>query len=325
MDRNQEVEIIRLRSLAFGRNSPDNPKIPAGLADNTDSLGMLWTRNLALDCALIVGRRNHPLSHHGKLPGMFRQRNGLEPMKAILRKVFLALAIMLALPVPADAGPVEDALTAAKRGDYATALRLWRPLAEQGDAVAEYFLGFMYREGYGVPQDYAEAVKWFRMAAEQGIADAQNNLGDFYKEGWGVRQDDAEAAKWYRKAAEQGNVNAQAILGAMYHKGRGVPQDYAEAFKWHRKAAEQGDAEAQLLVGFMYAYDGQGVPQDYAESVKWYRMAAEQGNAQGQFNLAAAQGNAGAQENRDIAAKRMTPDQIAEAQRMAREWLAKHQ
>jgi len=95
-------------------------------------------------------------------------------------------------------------LNAAKRGDYAAALKEWRPLAEQGDASAQFNLGLMYAEGQGVPQDHAEAVKWYRRAAEQGHAGAQNNLGGMYAEGKGVLQDHAEAVKWFRRAAEQG-------------------------------------------------------------------------------------------------------------------------
>ncbi len=80
-------------------------------------------------------------------------------MKAILQSGFLALAIM-GLAVPANAGPFEDGLAAYRRDDYATALKFWRPLAEQGDAQAQHNLGFMYANGQGVPQDNAEAVKW---------------------------------------------------------------------------------------------------------------------------------------------------------------------
>ena len=93
-------------------------------------------------------------------------------------------------------------------------------------------------------------------------------------------------------------------------KGRGVPQDYAEAVKWYRLAAEQGNATAQNNLGFMH-YEGRGVPQDDVQAHMW-------------FNLAAAQGNDNAVANRDIAAKKMTPAQIAEAQQLAREWIAAH-
>jgi TPR repeat protein len=190
--------------------------------------------------------------------------------------------------------------------DYAEAVKWYREDAEQGNANAQFNLGFMYSAGQGVPQDYTEAVKWFREAAEQGHAGAQNNLGFMYHAGQGVPQDDAEAVTWYRKAAEQGEAVAQISLGVMYANGRGVRQDHAEAFKWYRKAAEQGHAGAQNNLGFIYA-DGQGVPQDYVQAHKW-------------LNLSAAQGEAIAAENRDIIAKRMTPEQIAEAQKLARNW-----
>ncbi|MCP4305497.1 MAG: SEL1-like repeat protein [bacterium] len=82
--------------------------------------------------------------------------------------------------------------------------------------------------------------------------------------------------------------------------------DYATALQLWRPLAEQGDAEAQLRLGRMYAY-GQGVPQDYVEAMKW-------------FQLAAAQGHENAKKYRDLVAEQMTPDQLAEAQRLAREW-----
>ena len=95
-------------------------------------------------------------------------------------------------------------------------------------------------------------------------------------------------------------------LGFMYATGRGVAEDDAEAVDWYRKAAEQGVATAQNNLGIMY-YNGQGVPQDYVQAHKW-------------FNLAAAQGNEGGRENRDSVAEIMTPADISEAQKMARDW-----
>ena len=89
----------------------------------------------------------------------------------------------------------------------------------------------------------------------------------------------------------------------------GVPQDYAEALKWYRLAADQGHASAQCNLGVMYA-NGEGVPQDYVRAHMW-------------FNLSAAQGDQDAAKNRDDVAKRMTPAQIAEAQKLAREWQPK--
>jgi hypothetical protein len=112
--------------------------------------------------------------------------------------------ILLVLCPLAGAAPAQDfgkGLEAYERGDYATALHEWQPLAEQGIAVAQYNLGVMYDNGQGVMQDYAAAVKWYDLAAAQGFADAQYNLGNMYAAGKGVVQDDVVAVKWYDLAA----------------------------------------------------------------------------------------------------------------------------
>ncbi|HHF3870996.1 TPA: tetratricopeptide repeat protein, partial [Haemophilus influenzae] len=123
----------------------------------------------------------------------------------------------------------QQGLTAYEQSNYQTAFKLWLPLAEQGNAKAQYNLGVMYGNGRGVKQDYFKAVNWYRKAAEQGHADAQLNLGYMYEKGRGVKQDDFEAVKWYRQAAEQGHADAQFNLGNMYAKGLGVKQDDVEA------------------------------------------------------------------------------------------------
>ena len=169
---------------------------------------------------------------------------------------------------------------------YAKAVEWYRIAAEQGDAVAQCNLGYMYQFGQGVTQDYAEAVRWYRKAAEQGYARAQRQLGLMYENGQGVTQDYAEAVRWYRNAADQGDAVAQSFLGDMYERGRGVTQDYVESVRWYRKAAEQGDASAQCYLSDMYE-NGRGVQQDYAEAVRWFRKAAEQGDASAQYNLGA--------------------------------------
>ena len=119
-----------------------------------------------------------------------------------MRHAIFAVILLAALAGTAVAGPLEDAFSAHKRGDYATALREFRVLAEQGDADAQFNLGAMYYNGYGVPQDDVQAANWYRKAAEQGIARAQFNLGVLYGTGQGVPQDFVQAANWYRKAAE---------------------------------------------------------------------------------------------------------------------------
>jgi TPR repeat protein len=161
----------------------------------------------------------------------------------------------------------------------------------------------MYLWGRGVTHDLAEATKWFRKEAEQGDAAAESRLGLTLHF---MMHDQTEALKWFRKAAEQGDAIGQSCLGEAYAKGDGVPQDYVEAVKLFRQAAEQGDSGGQYNLGVAYR-DTQGVPQDYVLAHMW-------------FNLAAARGYQIAQQERDRLAEKMTPTQIAEAQRLAREW-----
>ena len=97
-------------------------------------------------------------------------------------------------------------LSAYKKGDYTTALKEWRPLADQGDPAVQYNLGLMYLDGQGVPQDYTEAVKWFRRAADQDYTQAQHNLGAMYGVGHGVKRDYVQAYKWLNVCAAKGNA-----------------------------------------------------------------------------------------------------------------------
>ena len=158
-------------------------------------------------------------------------------------------------------------------------------------------------------QDYKTAHRLWLPLAEQGVADAQYNLGVMYDNGEGVPQDDKEAVKWYRLSAEQGIAKAQYVLGVKYETEQGVFQDYKKAVKWYRISAEQGLAESQFNLGKMSQY-GKGVIQDYVEAHKW-------------FNIAGANGVDIGPRNRDLVESQMTSAQIAEAQKLAREWMEK--
>ena len=280
-----------------------------------------------------------------------------------------------------------------KPDDVAAAVRELEPLAEQGNAEAQFNLGSLYYQGWGVPQDYKEAAQWMRKAAEQGHVFAQATLGSLYAEGVrGVEKDYPQALMWFICAAargdmealefrdslanrmtptqiteaqrlarefkpqnvytkslqefkalgEQGDVAAQFKVGLIYYKGQGVPPDYPEAINWFKKAALQGHPLAQYNAGYMYE-KGEGTPQDYVEAAKYYRRAAERGNQLAQYNLgymyekgqgvstdeaqalmwynlAAIQGETKAKAARDRITVWMTPAQIAEAQRLAREF-----
>jgi uncharacterized protein len=149
----------------------------------------------------------------------------------------LRAALTALLPVPiavaAVAGPLEDATAAYSRGDYATALRLYRPLADQGNATAQDTLGSMYAHGEGVPLNGAEAVKWTRRAADQDMPIAQYNLGRMYADGRGVPKDYLLAHMWFNLAAARGlriAVQARDITEEMM-----TPAQISEAQKLARE------------------------------------------------------------------------------------------
>jgi uncharacterized protein len=127
--------------------------------------------------------------------------------EAFMRSAALLVALLLCMtPVAqADPGDAESGATAYARGDYETAYRFWKPLAEQGDADLQVRLGAMHEWGMGVAMSYREAVKWYRMAAEQGHPEALFNMGFMYGSGQGVEQDDVQAYAWFELAAEQGD------------------------------------------------------------------------------------------------------------------------
>ena len=130
------------------------------------------------------------------------------------------------------------------------------------------------------------------------------------------RGDYAAAYRGFRVHAEQGGAAAQFNLGLMYHHGQGVPQDYAEAMTWFRRAADQGRADAQYSLGLMY-HKREGVPQDFVQAHMWLNLAASRLTAsEKDFRQAV-------QRLRDEVASRMTPADLALAQRLAREWRPK--
>ncbi|MEO5766007.1 MAG: tetratricopeptide repeat protein [Casimicrobiaceae bacterium] len=153
-------------------------------------------------------------------------------MKAATRSRIAALAVAGAMTLTAFAAPLEEGLEAYRAKDYAKAAALWRPLAEAGDATAQYRLATLYAEGQGVEQDDELAFKWFLRAAEKGEPTAQYDVGASYMGGHGVGASDAEGAKWFLRAANQGMAYAQFNVGLLYASGAGVPKDSVEALKW---------------------------------------------------------------------------------------------
>ena len=149
----------------------------------------------------------------------------------------LCAGFTLGLTAPAWAG-WDEAAAAHKRGDYATAIRELRPLAEQGDGDAQFNLGIMYDVGLGVRHDYAEALQWYRKAAEQGHAKAQFNLGLMYTNGEGAPQNYAQAHMWYNLAASRlptGEVRDDAVFNRDLVAEKMTPAQKSEAQKLARE------------------------------------------------------------------------------------------
>ncbi|MGD9537076.1 MAG: peptidoglycan-binding protein [Alphaproteobacteria bacterium] len=209
------------------------------------------------------------------------------------------------------------------RGDYETAMTLWRGLAERGHVDAAFNVGTLYENGYGVTADAEAATKWYgqaaarryapaqialsrlaeagdaaakskasedairalKDAAERGSAEAQFSLGVAYDRGVGVIQNYATAASWYQRAAVQGLAEAQYNLATLHDQGLGTQNDTALALLWYRTAAEAGSPLAANNLGYLHEY-GLGVRQDDGAALAWYRKAAEAGLATAQNNLA---------------------------------------
>lgn len=206
-------------------------------------------------------------------------------MKVLRHAVVTGCLLLLLANAGMAAGTFEEGRAAFLKKDYAKALAILKPLAEQGDAKAEVTLGIMYDYGYGIGRDGDKAIEWYKKAAMQGIPAVQHDLGVKYYNGAGVKQDYAEAVKWWRMAAENGLPDSQYNLGLMYSRGLGVNKDDAEARKWYEKAAAQGHKQAEYSLAVMYAF-GKGTATDFAKAAEWFRKAAEQGMSQAQFNLA---------------------------------------
>lgn len=159
-------------------------------------------------------------------------------MKIRIDLLISVLVILYLCLSPISYAGVDEGLAAHKKGDYQTALKEIRPLAEEGNRSAQHILAVMYYKGDGVKQDNITAFKWFEKAAKQGHANAQYNLAIFYADGLVVKQNYFTAFEWHEKAANQGHAIAQFNLGQMYYRGRGVRQSLEKAKEWLGKACD---------------------------------------------------------------------------------------
>jgi uncharacterized protein len=234
-------------------------------------------------------------------------------------KAIMVVALALSSAAPAEAGALDDAVAAERRDDCATAVPIYRALAVKGIAEASKRLGYFSEIGYCTKRDWLEAAKWYGKAIAAGDEASAGSLGHLGRN-WRIMYHDIPMDpiiyELVEKAAKSGIAVAQFSLGVMnypigdpsFDENKG---NLSEALIWYRRAADQGDVDSQVSLGLAYG-DGIGVPQDYVEAHKWYNLAASR--------VRYADMRADFIKRRDDLAIKMTPTQIAEAQKLAREW-----
>jgi len=183
--------------------------------------------------------------------------------------------------------------------EYEKAIPILMELAGVGNPGAQYQLGVMFHNGYGVHENYEDAFKWYKLSAEQGQLQAKYALWYMYYHGEGVVKDNGEAFKWLILSAEGGMVEAQEILDYFLSSAIGgdpnfqfmiggiylhVLNDNEKALTWIQKAADQGLPVAQCDLGGIY-FEGNGVKKDYNKAFKLFKTSAEQNIAEAQLNL----------------------------------------
>jgi TPR repeat protein len=191
-----------------------------------------------------------------------------------LRK-FVGVSLLALLAFGVQAESLEKALEAFDFEEYGNAAKWLKPWAEKGEAEAQYRLGIMYENGYGVTQDTSLALKWYRRAAAQHNRGAKRRLVSLRKSESKTGKESV-ATQWYQDLAEDGDTDAQYNLGFMFETGWSVPVDDLEAANWYELAAEKDHSKAQLRLGMMYIA-GVGVKQSEILGAKWIGEAARNG------------------------------------------------
>ncbi len=191
--------------------------------------------------------------------------------------------------------------------NFSEAFESYQKAAEQGNSMAELYLGLANDLGDNLRRNPAAAAGWYRKAAAQGSASAACDLGAMYMNGVGLQKNSAEAARWFERAASRGNASAESSLGRMYIQGDGVPPDNAKAAMWLQRAAKQGDVQAQVWLSSMYAA-GKGVSGNTAMAYFWISVAAASDDL--------------ARVSRDKLDSVLTINELAEGRRLTRAWNA---
>jgi len=232
----------------------------------------------------------------------------------------LSLVLTACLGAAARADALRDGAAAFAAQDAATAMRLLAPLAEAGDPAAGCLVQIMLDRARGRVAYDAEAMSTTCIAAAKGQAAAELDLAGNYRTGLILDQDPVKAATLYRDAAKQGVAVAQKVLGDLYAEGTGVKRDLATACTWWGRAAMQGQAAAQRNYGSCYL-SGIGVSRNEIQALAWWLIAKNNENADKDgLPSWVFQSEADADRSTDALMRRLPPDQVAEAQALARAW-----
>jgi TPR repeat protein len=186
-------------------------------------------------------------------------------------RYIVGMVVMAVAPVWADTAA---GLAAFKNKDYQKAFQEFKAGADAGQAEAEFDLGVMYAQGFGVRRDLTAAANWYRKAADQGNAEAQFALGQMYGHGWGVPRDTADALRWFEMANSVDSDGPPTDWQSI--DGYGMTKDPQQAAYWYRMAANSGHPEAQYFLALLYA-SGTGVKKDAEQAERWVSSSAGQG------------------------------------------------
>jgi uncharacterized protein len=223
----------------------------------------------------------------------------------------LAAILLLGTVLAGNASELIDGLIKYARHDYAAAIEVLRPFADQGDAVAQQTLGKIHLAGEGAKRDDFGAFKWFLQAAKQGRSEAQLELARLYRDGIGTSVDAHMAMSWFDRAAKQGSPDAYNAIGELYLGHPDVAEDAVAARRSFLSAANLDNAGAMYNLGFIYLA-GRGVAQDEIEAHKWFALSARAA--------------VGPEHERALRAlrslsARLTPVQVENAMAAASDWL----
>lgn len=198
-----------------------------------------------------------------------------------MKKILTILAI-ICFSTPAICGFVEGE-EAFNQQHYSQAFSEFLPLANQGDFRSQYYIGYLYLNGYGVTQDSKESIRYLQKAVDQNYDMAQSLMAFLYNEGQVLPKDKKKALTLYQKASDQNNISANLNLGVMYYTGDGVDTNYEKALEYFKKVPVESKPIVSRYLGEIYLNNA--ALRDYDKAINYYKLSARQGDLSSFFTL----------------------------------------